>query len=62
MMNFQSVQMNNGEIFDGTKMGELTKYIINKFSEEGLSYDEAKIVMDKVSEIVGEFSKVQLMD
>ena len=35
-MEFGSIMMNNGEIFDGKKIGELTEFIINKFSEYGI--------------------------
>ena len=59
-MYFQSVQLNNGNVFDGEKIGELVSEIINKFSEAGLSYDEAKIVLDRAKGILGEFSAVQI--
>lgn len=61
MIEFYSVQMNYGKIIDAEKIGELTKYIIDKFSEEKLSYDEAKIILNKVEEAIGEYSQVQLM-
>ena len=46
-MTFQSIQLNNGRILEGEKIGELVVSIINKFSEAGLSYDEAKIVLNE---------------
>ena len=52
-MYFQSVQFNNGNVFDGEKIGELVSEIINKFSEAGLSCDEAKIVLDPVCIVPG---------
>lgn len=58
-MEFASILMNNGEFFDGKKIGELTDWIINKFSEEKLSYDEAKIVLKQAEDTMGEFSMVQ---
>lgn len=58
-LGFQSIQLNNGKIFDGEKIGELTDFIINKFSEEKLSYVEAGIVLEKVQEKVGEYSIVK---
>ena len=58
-MHFQSVQLNNGNVFDGEKIGELVSEIINKFSEAGLSCDEAKIVLDEAKGILGEFSADQ---
>lgn len=36
-MIFQSVQLNNGKILDGDKIGELVAEIVNKFSENGFS-------------------------
>ena len=58
-MEFQSVQLNNGEILEGEKIGELVVGIINKFSEAGLSYDEAKRVLNELKGVLGEFSPVQ---
>ena len=58
-MVFQSVQLNNGNIFEGEKIGELVSGIINKFSEAGLSCDEAEIVLDNTKGVLGEFSMVQ---
>lgn len=58
-LEFQSVQLNNGKIFDGKKIGELTTFIINKFSEEGLFHDEAEIVLEKTREVLGEYSIVK---
>ena len=58
-MHFQSVQLNNGNVFNGEKIGELVSEIINKFSEEGLSRDEAEIVLDNTKGVLGEFSMVQ---
>lgn len=42
--------VNNGNILDGKRIGELTEFIINKFSEEKLSYDEAEIILDRQSQ------------
>lgn len=61
-MEYQSIQMNNGTIFNGHKIGELVEFIINKFSEEKLTCDEAKIVLDQAKEIIGEYSFVQKID
>lgn len=58
-MYFPSIEMNNGDIFDGGKIAELVEAIIEKFSDEGLSHDEAKIVLDRVGGVIGEYSKVQ---
>ena len=55
-MIFQSVQLNNGKILDGDKIGELVAEIVNKFSENGLSCDEAKIILERTKAVLGEFS------
>ena len=60
-MNFQNIQMNNGTVLTATKTEELVRYIVNKFSEENLTYDEANIVLDNTKDVIGEFSKVQKM-
>lgn len=44
-MIIQNVRRNNGRVLEGEKIGELVSDIINKFSEEELSCDEAKIVL-----------------
>lgn len=51
---YQSVQMNNGKVFNGEQIKELTEFVINKFSNEKLSYDEAIIVMRGVEDVLGE--------
>ena len=56
---FQSVQLNNGKILDGDKIGELVAEIVNKFSENGLSCDEAKIILERTKAVLGEFSTIQ---
>ena len=56
---YQSIQMNNGKILTGKVIGELVAEIVNKFSEAGLSYDEAKIVLDTVKDNIGEYSTIQ---
>ena len=60
-MNFQNIQMNNGTVLTVTKTEELVRYIVNKFSEENLTYDEANIVLENTKDVIGEFSKVQKM-
>ena len=59
MLTFCGIGMNNGHVFEGEKIGELVEEIINKFSEAGLSHDEAKIVLEKTADVLGEFSRVQ---
>ena len=46
-MNFQNIQMNNGTVLTATKTEELVRYIVNKFSEENLTYDEANIILKR---------------
>jgi len=60
-MYFQSVQMNNGKVLDGERIGKLVGEIISKFAEEKLSCDEAKIILDRTKDAVGEFNTVQEM-
>ena len=57
-LEYGSIQMDKGDIFDGKRIGELVESIINKFSEEGLTCDEAKIVLEKTKDIIGEYSVV----
>ena len=61
-MQFQSIQLNNGKVLEGEKIGELVTEIINKFSEAGLSCDEARIVLGKIESVLGEFSSIQKID
>lgn len=61
-LEFSSVQLNNGEILDGKKIGELTEFIINKFSDERLSHDEAQIILTQTKETIGEFCQVQSLE
>lgn len=58
-MKFFGIEMNNGRLFDGEKIGELVEEIIYKFSEAGLSCAEAKIVLEKTADVLDEFSIVQ---
>ena len=43
----------------GEKIEELVSEIINKFAESELSYDEARIILNRVESILGESSIVQ---
>ena len=61
-LEFQSILLNNGNILDGKRIGELTEFIINKFSEGKLSYDEAEIILDQTKSTIGEFSIVQSLE
>lgn len=57
-LQFSTVQMDNGEIFEGKEIGELVGIIINKFSEAGLSYDKAKIVLSETKRVMGECTTI----
>lgn len=61
-MQFQSIQLNNGKVLEGEKIGELVTEIVNKFSEAGMSYDEARIVLERIENVLGEFSIIKKMD
>lgn len=54
--------MNNGKVLSGELIEELVTDIVNKFSEAGLSCDEAKIILSNTREALGEFSVVQKID
>ena len=58
-MFFQDIQMNNGTVFSGEKRGELVQEIIDKFSRERLTHDEAIEVLEGVKSVLGEFNLVQ---
>jgi hypothetical protein len=53
--------MNNGTVLTATKTEELVRYIVNKFSEENLTYDEANIILENTKDVLGEFSKIEKM-
>lgn len=59
MIVFYGIELNNGKTLEGEKIGELVEEIIYKFSEAGLSCTEAKIVLEKTADVLGEFSRVQ---
>ena len=41
-MVFQSIQLNNGKVLEGEKIGELVTEIVNKFSESGLALKQER--------------------
>lgn len=51
-MKFQSIQLNNGKVLTGEKIGELVTEIANKLSEADLSYDEAKMVLETAKDSI----------
>lgn len=54
-----SIQMQSGDVLEGDRIRELTTFIINKFAQENLSCEEAKVVLGRAKSIIGEYSKVQ---
>lgn len=58
---YSDVPMLTG-VLPGEKISELTKYIINKFADEGLSRDEAMEILERTKNLVGEVSKIQKID
>lgn len=61
-MEFSSVQLTCGETFNGKKIGELVSAIVNLFSEEKLSYDEALIILSQTKDVIGELCIVQSLE
>ena len=51
-----------GKTISGRKIEELVRYIIGKFSEEGLSSAEAVHVLELTKEAVGSCNKITKMD
>lgn len=58
---YSDVPMLTG-VLPGEKISELTKYIINKFADEGLSRDEAIEILERTKNLVGEVSKIKKID
>lgn len=58
----RDVMMSNGKILPGEKIDKLVNFIINKFAEEEMSVDEAKIALEHAKEIIGEYSTVKPID
>lgn len=52
-------ELSNGETFSGIVVDELVQYIMNKFAEERLTYEEAEIVLKKSLDLLGVYSTVQ---
>ena len=58
-LEYSSIQMDKGDIFDGKRIGELVGAVINKFSEEKLTYAEARIVLERTKSVLEEFAYVK---
>lgn len=52
---YSSVIMDNGDIFNGKRIGELVEGIINFFSKENLSYAEARTVVNNLTHTMEEY-------
>lgn len=58
-MNFFNLETQTGTVITGEKLKELVSDIVNKFSEENLTYDEAEAVLDLARQAIGEYSKIE---
>ena len=59
---FSDVVMNDGKLLEGEKIGELVKYIINKFAKENLTRNEAIEILDRTKECTGDASVIREVD
>lgn len=62
MLEFSDVVMNDGKLLEGEKIGELVKYIINKFAKENLTRNEAIEILDRTKECTGDASVIREVD
>ena len=58
-LEYASIQMENGDIFIGKRIGELVGSVISKFSEEKLTYAEARIVLERANSVLEEFAYIK---
>ena len=47
-----------GKTISGRKIEELVRYIVDKFSEEGLSSAEAVLVLENAKEAISAYNKI----
>lgn len=47
-----------GKIISGEKIEELVRYIVDKFSEEGLSSAEAVLILENAKEVINAYNKI----
>ena len=62
MPEFSDVVMNDGKLLEGEKIGELVKYIINKFAKENLTRNAALEILDRTKECTGDASVKREVD
>lgn len=62
MPEFSDVVMNDGKLLEGEKIGELVKYIINKFAKENLTRNEAIEILDRTKEYTGDAAVIREAD
>lgn len=62
MPEFSDVVMNDGKLLEGEKIGELVKYIINKFAKENLTRNEAIEILDRTKECTGDAAVIREVD
>ena len=49
-------------LLEGEKIGELVKYIINKFAKENLTRNEAIEILDRTKECTGDAAVIREVD
>lgn len=54
-----SIESKHGKCLSGKLIEELVTDIVNKFAEDDLSYEEAKIILSRTRDALDEFSVVQ---
>lgn len=62
MPEFSDVVMNDGKLLEGEKIGELVKYIINKFAKENLTRNEAIEILDRTKKCTGDAAVIREVD
>lgn len=58
-LEYPSIQIEKCDLFDGKRIGELVGSIISKFSEEKLTYAEARIVLERRKSVLEELAYVK---
>lgn len=53
------IRLNNGKILEAKKISELTEYIVNKFADEKLSREEARLILENAKDTIEECAIVQ---
>lgn len=61
-MSIEDIQLGSGEIMTGEEIGKLIEFIVNKFAEEGLSYEKAKYVLKRTEITIEAGSFIRSID